>query len=87
MSFGLDSIQLTMNTMAIWNGTIKPVQTKVDICGSLYAIKQTKKPTKQTNQKKKPSFNDLPWIVPFPTKIMLEGGEQTANVTQDPEQS
>ena len=71
--------------MAIWNGTIKPVQTKVDICGSLYAIKQAKnQPSKQTNN---PSFNDFPWIVPFPTKIMLEVGEQRANVTQDPEQS
>lgn len=47
--------------------------------------KQKNQPSKQT--KKKPFFNDLPWIVPFPTKIMLEGGEQTANVTQDPEQS
>lgn len=47
---------------------------------------QTNKKTNQAN-KEKPSFNDLPWIVPFPTKIMLGGGEQTANVTQDPERS
>lgn len=84
MSFGSDIIQLTVNTMAIWNITIKPVQTKVDISGSLYAIKQT---SKQKTNKKNSAFNDLPWIVPFPIKIMLEVVEQTANVTQDPEQS
>lgn len=42
---------------------------------------------KNSNKQKKPAFNDLPWIVPFPIKIMLEIVEQTANVTQAPEQS